>query len=148
MASGFQPLATSKRKLPLRCLTVFWMYFLIQLHMMLLYYQFYYSFSFIYFAILSFLCNIILVLIALAKLLYVIIYHLFWFCVTLLLTLDNVLFFISFLSHPFIRRCIVQSQFIHIFYSTFYAVFMCSYWLSVIQRYFIVLTIILMTYPW
>ena len=40
---------------------------------MLLYYQYYYSFSFIYFIILSFSCFIILALIALSKFLCVII---------------------------------------------------------------------------
>ena len=47
---------------------------------MLLYYQYYYSVSFIYFVILSFHCNIILALIALSELLCVIIY-LFFFSV-------------------------------------------------------------------
>ena len=65
-----------------------------------------------------------------------------------LFTLDNFLYFISFLLHLFIKRCRVQSKFIHIFYSTFYAAFMCSYWLWMIQCYFIFLTIVLMTYPW
>ena len=82
-------------------------------------------------------------LIALNDFVCVIIYHLFWCWVTLLLTLDNFLYFISFLIHPFIRHCLVQSQFIHIFYSTFYAD-----WLWMVQCYITVLTIILMTYPW
>ena len=51
-----------------------------------------------------------------------------------------------FLSHPFVRRCLVQSQFMHIFYVTFYAVFMCSYWLWMVKCHFIVLAIILITY--
>ena len=111
---------------------------------MLLYYQYYYSFSFICFVILLFPCNIILALIALSELLCVIIIqHFFWCWASFLLTMDNVLlYFISFLSHPFIRHCYVQSQFIHLFYSMFYAVFMCSYWLWMIQCHFIVLTII------
>ena len=117
---------------------------------MLLYYQYYYSFSFIYFVILSFPCNIILALNALSELLCVIIIqHFFWCWASFLLTMDNVLlYFISFLSHPFIRHSYVQSQFIHLFYSTFYAVFMCSYWHWMIQCHFIVLTIILIIYPW
>ena len=116
----------------------------------LLYYQYYYSFSFIYFVILSFPCNIILALIALSEflLLSFSIFYDFGSLCCLLLTLDNVLYFIKFLSHLFIRRCLVQNRFKHIFYSTFYAVFMCSYWLWMIQWYFIVLTIILITYPW
>ena len=67
-------------------------------------YQYYYSFLFIYFVILSFPCSIILALIALSEI-FVIIQHLFWCWVTLLLALDNFLYFISFLSHPFIRIC-------------------------------------------
>ena len=110
---------------------------------MLLYYQYYYSFSLIHFIILSFPFNIILALITLSELLCVIIIqHFLWYWVTFLLALHNVLlYFISFLSHPFIRHCLVQSQFIHLFYSTSYAVFMCIYWLWMIQCHFIVLTI-------
>ena len=57
-------------------------------------------------------------------------------------------FMFNLLSHPFIRGCLVQSQFIHIFCGIFYAVFMYSYWPWLIQWYFIILAIILMTYPW
>ena len=115
--------------------------------LMLLYYQYYYSLSFIYFVILSFPCFIILALIALSELFCVIFYHLFWCWVTLLLTVDH-FFMFNLLSHPFIRRCLVQSQFIHIFCCIFYAVFMYSYWPWLIQWHSIVLAIILMIYPW
>ena len=54
---------------------------------------------------------------------------------------------ISFLSHRFRRCCFVQSQFMHIFYLTFYALFMCSYYLNGSVP-FIVLAIILLTYLW
>ena len=60
---------------------------------MLLYRQYYYSFLFIYFVILSFPCFITFALIAVSELLCVIIYHCFWRWDTLLLTLDN--FYIS-----------------------------------------------------
>ena len=72
-------------------------------------------------------------------------YHLafFWSWVTQLLSLDKFLYFISFLFPTFIRCCFVQSQFIDIFYSVF-----CADWFWIVQCHFIVLTIILMTYPW
>ena len=83
--------------------------------LMLLYYQHYHSFSFIYLVTLSFPCYIILALIAVIELLRVIISHFFWCWDTLLLTLEKFLYFFSFLSHLFIKRCLLQSQFIHIF---------------------------------
>ena len=39
------------------------------------------------------------------------------------------LYLISFLSKPFIRCCIAQSEFMHVLYSMFYAAFICSYWI-------------------
>ena len=94
----------------------------------LLYYQYYYSLSFIYFVILLFPCFIILASVTLSDFFCVFIKHFFWCWVTLWLTLDNFLYFISFLFHPFIRHCLPQSQFTHIFYTMFYVVFMCRYW--------------------
>ena len=46
-------------------------------------------------------------------------YHLASFLMLGLVTLDNFLYFISFLSHRFIRVALFK-EFIHIFYSTFY----------------------------
>ena len=63
---------------------------------MLLYYQYYYSFLFIYFVILQFPCFTILALIALlSELLFCLLWAIFYI----------ILFF---LSHPFKRRCLVQ----------------------------------------
>ena len=107
MASGFQPLAIFKKKLHLRCLTVFWLYFLIQ-------------------------CNVDL----LSVLLFILIYLFCYFIITFFYhTRFNIfsdvgflccslwaifLYFISFLSHSFIRRYLLQRQLIHIYYSMFY----------------------------
>ena len=86
IASGFQLLAVSKRKLHLRCLTVFWMYFLIQLQCCFTI-SVIIHFDLLTFFILSFHFFIILTLIALNELLCVTTEHLFWYWVTLLFTL-------------------------------------------------------------
>ena len=113
---------------------------------MLLYYQYYYSFSFIYYFIIPLFCYKRFNCFKLAFACY----HLASFLLLgyFAAYFQQFFIFISFLYHPFIRRCFVQSQFIHIFCNTFYAVFICSYWLSMIQCHFIVLTIILKTYSW
>ena len=80
---------------------------------MLLYYQYYYSFSFIHFVIVSFPCFIILALIALNELLcYLLAYFLIlgYFPAYF----NNFLYFISFLSHPFKTLPCLKSVYRHI----------------------------------
>ena len=55
-------------------------------------------------------------------------YHLasfFWCWVTLLLTLDNFLYFTSFLYQPFIRRCLVQSS-LDTYFKVRFMLFSCA----------------------
>ena len=111
-------------KFHLRRLTVFWMYLSIQMQCC---FTVSIHFHLFIFFILSFSCFIIVALIALMS-----------FCVLSISTslmLGHIL-----LALLFIRRCLVQRQFTHIFYSTFYAVFMCNCFLWMMQCYFIVLT--------
>ena len=112
---------------------------------MFLYCHYWYSLSFIYLFILSFGCFIILVLVAFLC------YHL---ASSLMLChfaayFGQVLSIFNwfFISHFYIMLT-YSKQFMRMFYLTFYAVLMCSYWLWMIQCHFIVLDFILMSYPW
>ena len=119
-------------------LTDIWMYLLIQLWCYLTI-SIIIQFSFIYFVILSFRCLIIVTCFNCYKwAFFVIIFASF-------LVLRHFaayfrqffLYLVSFLSHPFIRRCLVQSKFMHIFYVTSYPVSMCSYYFVCIYVKFI-----------
>ena len=103
---------------------------------MLLYYQYYYSCSFIYFVILSFPFFIILALMLSVSFLC---YHLAFFLMLGYFATYFGQFFIfyQFFMSPFYKSCLVQTQFMHIFYS-----------MLTDFKWFNVITIILMTYPW
>ena len=112
---------------------------------MLVYYQYYYSFSFIYFVILSLPCSIILAL-KLLKVSFCVLSFSIFSDVGFLCCLLWAIFHLLLVFYPTLLKDV--ALFKGSWYTYITVRFMCSYWLWMIQWHFIFLIIILMTYPW